>query len=69
MLFRRDIEPYCGYCQHSTKTGENQVLCTLRDSMPPEEHCPRFRYDPLKRIPPRPVSLRPGHFKQEDFSL
>ena len=34
-----------------------------------EHHCSAFRYDPLKRVPPRPVKLHTGDLKQEDFDL
>ena len=32
------------------------------------DHCRAFRYDPLRRIPPKPAALR-GHFTDADFSL
>lgn len=34
-----------------------------------ENHCFRFRYDPLKRVPPRPAQLSTDGLKEEDFSL
>ena len=37
--------------------------------MPAEGHCRSFRYDPLKRVPPRPAALRTDNLKEEDFSL
>lgn len=32
-------------------------------------HCPSFRYDPLKRVPPRPAKLSGSGLKDEDFRL
>jgi len=32
------------------------------------DHCRSFRYDPLRRTPPKPAVLR-GHFTDADFSL
>jgi hypothetical protein len=33
------------------------------------DHCRHFRYDPLRRVPPRPASLDPKAHSPEDFSL
>lgn len=32
-------------------------------------HCASFRYDPLKRVPPRPARLPVSDLKDEDFQL
>ena len=34
-----------------------------------EPRCAHFRYDPLRRVPPRPASLDPKAHSPEDFSL
>ena len=34
-----------------------------------EHHCRAFKYDPLKRVPPRPAALETERLKEEDFSL
>ena len=62
MLFRKDIEPRCAYCAQGVRINETQVACM-------ENHCFRFRYDPLKRVPPRPAQLSTDGLKEEDFSL
>ncbi|WP_370814035.1 hypothetical protein [Butyricicoccus pullicaecorum] len=36
--------------------------------MPKEHACRAFRYDPLRRIPPKPAVIR-GRFSDEDFTL
>ena len=69
MLFRRDIEPSCGYCQYAAGEPEEPERCEKHGIIPEEFHCRNFRYDPLKRIPPRPAVLRRRNFKPEDFTL
>lgn len=68
MLFRQDIEPNCAYCERGKRLSDTAIHCERRGSVSPGDSCKAFRYDPLKRIPPRPASLR-RKFKAEDFSL
>lgn len=68
MLFRRDIEPHCAYCERGERVSDTEIRCAKRGGVAPGDSCKAFRYDPLKRIPPRPASLR-RKFKPEDFSL
>ena len=58
MLFRKDMEPRCAYCVKGNVINERE-----------EYHCARFRYDPFKRVPPRPVKLETSKLKAEDFSI
>lgn len=67
-FFRKDIEKRCAYCKHGTPISEEQVGCARRGVMDSTDHCSRFSYDPLKRIPPRPATLSDRH-TAEDFSL
>lgn len=69
MLFRKDIEPRCAYCQRGQRLNELEVACVKRGVVAPEDHCRSFRYDPLKRVPPRPAPLDTGKLSPEDFSL
>ena len=69
MLFRRDIEPHCAYCEYVTSAADAELLCAKHGKVSAEHHCKAFRYDPLKRVPPRPVSPRFGKFKASDFAL
>ena len=55
MLFRKDIEPRCAYCAQGVRINETQVACMKKGIVAAEPHCFRFRYDPLKRVPPRPA--------------
>ena len=68
MLFRRDMEPLCAYCERGERVSDTEIECPKRGRVTPGESCKAFRYDPLKRIPPRPASLR-RKFRPEDFSL
>lgn len=69
MLFRKDIDPKCAYCQRGAQINEWEVACVKRGIVPVESSCRSFRYDPLKRVPPRPAVLDTARLKKEDFSL
>ena len=68
-LFQKTIEPRCGYCARSRPLSDEQVVCGKKGVMSPASHCPSFRYDPLKRVPPRPVRADFTKLKDEDFKL
>ena len=67
-LFRK-VDPNCAYCRHGTRISERDVVCLKHGVVPVEHHCRAFRYDPLKRTPPRPAVLRLGGLGEADFSL
>ena len=69
MLFSKEIDPRCAYCKRAAPLGEGKLICEKRGVVSPEEHCFRFRYDPLKRTPPRPNMPDFSRFDGEDFSL
>ena len=69
MLFEKDMEPRCAYCKRGSPLDEETVVCVKRGVVPAAGSCHRFRYDPLKRIPPKPVSVDFSHLKEEDFVL
>ena len=68
-LFQKDIEPRCVYCERGRNLEEDQIACPKKGIMSPGDSCSAFRYDPLKRVPPRPVRLSLSSLKDEDFSL
>lgn len=68
-LFRREMEPRCAYCRQGEAISEREVICLRRGLVMAEDSCRRFRYDPLKRVPPRPASLEIGRLRKEDFSI
>lgn len=67
--FRKDIEPSCLYCAYSGQISETQVACAKRGVVPAGSGCRRFRYDPLRRVPPRPAALDTSRLREKDFSL
>ena len=69
MLFRKDIDPRCAYCKRGQQLNEREVACVKRGVVPVEHSCGSFRYDPLKRVPPRPAALDRSKHSEEDFSL
>lgn len=69
MLFSKDQEPRCAYCQRGTLLGSDKILCIKKGILSPEHSCRKFRYDPLKRVPPRPASPDFTRLKDDDFSL
>lgn len=69
MLFRKQIEPSCSYCIHGQKISERDVVCGKKGIVPVEGSCRKFRYDPIKREPPRPVALKTKGLTTEDFSI
>ena len=69
MLFRKKIERYCAYCAFAGKISEDQMICQKCGVVPASHQCRRFRYDPLKRVPPRPAALAGSGLKDEDFQL
>ena len=69
MLFRKKIDPRCAYCAKGARINDEEVACVKRGIVAPEYHCGGFRYDPLKRVPPRPIKLDTGKLQEADFSL
>ena len=67
-LFRK-MDPRCSYCQRGQQINEREVACVKKGIVPVESHCRSFRYDPLKRVPPRPATLKTETLKEEDFML
>lgn len=69
MLFRKKIERACAYCAHGATLEDGQVLCAKKGLCSPDSRCRRFRYDPLKRIPPKAKALDFTRYEGEDFTL
>ena len=68
-LFRKNMEKRCAYCAHGVRISEHEIACERRGIMDEAAHCRRFSYDPLKRVPPRPATLRKDQYNVEDFTL
>ena len=69
MLFQKNIEPRCTYCQRGTPLDEEKILCTKQGVVAPGGSCRSFKYDPLKRVSPPPVAPDFSKLKDDDFTL
>ncbi len=69
MLFAKKIEPRCAYCARGTDLADGQVICLKKGVVSAGYACRAFRYDPLKRIPPKPVKPDFSKIRDEDFKL
>ncbi len=56
-IFRKNIDPRCIYCSRGESIGDNEVVCIRHGIVEAYSSCRLFKYDPLKRIPPRPARL------------
>lgn len=68
-LFRADIPAKCTYCSHSHPLTPQQVVCQRKGIMSAGSSCKNFRYDPLRRIPPRPKKADFSTYTSDDFLL
>ena len=69
MLFRKNIDPRCAYCQRGQLINEREVACVKKGIVNMEDPCRAFKSDPLKRVPPRPAALNTSKLSEADFSL
>ena len=69
MLFEKKMDPRCAYCQRCAPLDEESVMCIKRGVVPAGFHCRAFKYDPLKRVPPRPAAPDFSRLKDEGFVL
>ena len=69
MLFRKKQPRACEYCVYSTNLSDGQVLCATHGIKTQDNSCRGFRYDPIKRIPPKSNTLDITKYNDEDFSL
>lgn len=55
---KNEIEKICAYCEYAaTLKDKNFMLCKTRGVVSCSFSCRKFLYDPLKRIPTRPMIL------------
>ena len=69
MLFRKKMERSCQHCRYGTKMDDDMILCAKKGILPHCDDCRKFRYDPFKRVPPKPKALDFSKYDNEDFSL
>lgn len=68
-LFDRKIDPMCLYCKHGKMLSEQEIACPKRGVQRATSSCRRFRYDPLRRVPPRPKKMDFSDFSPDDFKI
>ena len=69
-LYGNNITPSCEYCARARRAADGRVmLCSKKGIVPLYHRCRRFRYDPLKRVPPKPRKADFSALKDEDFTL
>ena len=67
-LYGNTVSPACQVCAHGRPSVDGQVvLCLQKGVTDPGDHCRKFSYDPLRRVPYRQPSLQT--FTENDFSL
>jgi len=69
LLFRRDMEPSCSYCEYGISIGFGEVVCRKCGIMSAQGKCNAFRYDPTKREPELSGRLDTSDFEDGDFAL
>ena len=69
MLFRKNIERNCAYCEFAGRIDPQTMICRFCGVVPEDHRCRRFRYDPLKRVPPRPAVPKAHTSDDADYSL
>ena len=69
MLFRKDMDPRCAYCQRGQQINDREVACVKRGVVADTDKCSAFRYDPLRRMPSRPAELNTSRLSPEDFQV
>ncbi len=69
MLFRKKITRSCSYCQRGAAMENDQILCVKYGVVSAYYSCRKFRYNPLKRVPPKMKSLDLQKYDDVDFSL
>lgn len=56
--FGKSIEPRCEYCESGKRAKDgDKVLCSRKGLVNAGDHCPKFVYSPLKRIPVKQMKM------------
>ncbi len=69
MLFQKKMPPKCSYCASSITLDKESAMCVKKGIVPATYSCRHFRYDPLRRVPPRPVTPDFSRLSKDDFTL
>ena len=69
MLFSKNIEPDCTYCQFGAKITDTEIACIKRGIIEIGSSCRKFCYDPIKREPSKPVMIKTNDLTEDQFDL
>lgn len=67
-VFKKDIDPRCGYCQKGKQLSMTEIGCVHHGVVKAHFHCKKFVYDPFRRVPPKPARLG-KNYSEKDFSI
>ena len=67
-LFTKNQPPACAYCRWVEVADDKSLRCVKKGAVEPEHKCRRFAYDPLKRVPPKPLVLK-QEYEQDEFKI
>jgi hypothetical protein len=67
-LFAKKVDPRCVYCALSRPLNAKEVACVKHGVVGAYDRCGAFRYDALKRVPPKPAKLG-RDYNADDFTL
>lgn len=56
-MFSKKVEPRCVYCKRGIALNDDQMVCPKKGIVTAGDSCRAFRYDPLKRVPPKLLSI------------
>ena len=67
-MFRKDIDPMCIYCMYCDEKNDTFTCIKKNKIVEPDDHCRRFKYDPLRRVPLAPATFV-SNFEDQDFKI
>lgn len=68
IIDKKNYPRKCSNCLYGRTPLDNRsVLCEKKGEVDPEGSCRRYKYDPLKRIPAKPIL--DTDYSPEDFQI
>ena len=67
-IFKKDIDPRCAYCAKGKDLARGDIGCVHKGVVKAHFSCRKFVYDPLRRVPPKPVRLG-KKYTDKDFEI
>lgn len=65
-LFGNNIDTSCEYCSNAEKAGDGVIICKVSREIK-DGKCPKFKYNPLLRVPKTLPNL--PKYDPKDFEL